>query len=103
MVEYKSIKRKEPKASSEQKWTYHKVKFLGTGYFSTKYGGLELSIYRTGKFNDNWRGLIIDIRSNHIQTSHYYDLSADNIDKAKKELMEIANKKFHANSGGSVI
>ena len=103
MVEYKTMKRQEPKVPSEPKWTYYKVKFSGTGYFTTKNGGLVLSIYRTGKFHDKWRGLIIDISSNHIQTDHYYDLNADNIDKAKKELTEIANKKFHANSGGSVI
>ena len=103
MVEYKTMKRQEPKVPSEPKWTYYKVKFSGTGYFTTKNGGLVLSIYRVGKFHDKWRGVIVGIDSNHIQTSYYYDLNVDNIDKAKKELMEIANEKFHTNFGGSGV
>ena len=50
MVEYKTMKRQEPTALSEPKWSYRKTLFTGTGYLYSTCGPLELEIYVPGNF-----------------------------------------------------
>lgn len=99
MVEYKPMKRKEPKASSESKWSYRKILFTGTGYLYSTCGPLELEIYGPGKFSDRWHGLIVDTRSKNY---HYYDLNASNENDAKRKMSEIASKLNHAELDESI-
>ena len=99
MVEYKTMKRQEPTALSEPKWSYRKTLFTGTGYLYSTCGPLELEIYGPGKFSYGWYGLIVDTRSKNY---HYYDLNASNENDAKRKMSEIASKLNHAELDESI-
>ena len=100
MVEYKTTKRKVPEVTPENKWSYRKILFTGTGYFYNTCGPLELEIYGPGKFSYGWYGLIVDTRSKNY---HYYDLNVSNENEAKRKMLEIANKLNHAELDESIV
>ena len=100
MVEYKASKRKASEMLPEDKWSYRKILFTGTGYLYSTCGPLELEIYGPGKFSDRWHGLIVDTRSKNY---HYYDLNASNENDAKREMSDIANKLNHTELYESIV